>query len=85
MVKSMVSKCANPECQKPFYYLREGKLFRFEVQPNPEAAGGKKSAPRLRHFWLCGPCSTQVTLTYTHESGVTVVPIHPNTQRAAAS
>lgn len=31
----MVSKCANPACSTPFHYLREGKVFRIEVEVTP--------------------------------------------------
>ena len=31
----MVSKCANPTCSTPFHYLREGKIFRVEVEVTP--------------------------------------------------
>jgi hypothetical protein len=31
----MVSKCANPACSTPFHYLREGKIFRVEVEITP--------------------------------------------------
>ena|SRR5579864_7417929 len=31
----MVSKCANPACSTPFHYLREGKIFRIEVEVTP--------------------------------------------------
>src|SRR5207302_7934307 len=31
----MVSKCANPACSTPFHYLREGKIFRVEVEATP--------------------------------------------------
>ncbi|HVH87151.1 MAG TPA: hypothetical protein VM912_10520 [Terriglobales bacterium] len=31
----MVSKCANPGCSTPFHYLREGKIFRVEVEITP--------------------------------------------------
>lgn len=31
----MVSKCANPTCSTPFHYLREGKIFRVEVEITP--------------------------------------------------
>ena len=34
---SMVSKCANPACSTPFHYLREGKIFRVEVEVTPPA------------------------------------------------
>jgi hypothetical protein len=32
---SMVSKCANPACSTPFHYLREGKIFKLEVEVTP--------------------------------------------------
>jgi hypothetical protein len=46
----MVSKCANPSCSTPFHYLREGKIFRVEVevsashpaQETVELSDGKK-------------------------------------------
>ena len=31
----MVSKCANPACSTPFHYLREGKIYRVEVEITP--------------------------------------------------
>jgi len=31
----MVSKCANPACSTPFHYLREGKIFKIEVEITP--------------------------------------------------
>ena len=34
----MVSKCANPACSTPFHYLREGKVFRIEVEVAPPIA-----------------------------------------------
>ena len=34
----MVSKCANPACSTPFHYLREGKIFRVEVEVTPPVA-----------------------------------------------
>jgi hypothetical protein len=54
----MVNQCANPKCGKPLHYLREGRIFVFDL-PDPNvpvpAAGGRPR--RLQHFWLCGPCS----------------------------
>jgi len=34
----MVSKCANPACSTPFQYLRDGKIFRVEVEVTPSFA-----------------------------------------------
>jgi hypothetical protein len=39
----MVSKCANPTCSTPFHYLREGKIFRVEVEATPPTASQDKS------------------------------------------
>jgi len=33
----MVSKCANPSCDNPFRYLREGKLFLVKAYPDGPA------------------------------------------------
>jgi hypothetical protein len=56
---AMVNVCANPDCGKPLHYLREGKIFVFQI-PNP---GASDEIPRhLEHFWLCGDCSGSRTL-----------------------
>jgi hypothetical protein len=86
----MVSKCANPACSTPFHYLREGKIFRVEVEATPpesldraEASNGNKSPflipsrkppLKLEHFWLCGPCSQSMSLLFDKDSGLSVIP-----------
>ena len=85
----MLSKCANPSCSTPLVYLREGKIFMMEhsQQPHvcPEGPVLVKPQPsnRVEHFWLCGPCSTEMTLIY--EGGVKVMPKVKRLVRAAAS
>ncbi len=73
----MLSKCANPQCTASFRYLHDGKLFRMElpaaftaVNKLPEHA--KKPPLRTEFFWLCESCSTQMTLVYNREAGVTI-------------
>jgi hypothetical protein len=39
----MVSKCANPACSTPFHYLREGKIFRVEVEATPQLSSQDKT------------------------------------------
>jgi hypothetical protein len=51
-----VSNCANPECAKPLHYLREGRIFVFNVQDSSEETSGEKQT-HLEHYWLCGACS----------------------------
>lgn len=70
----MVSKCANPGCPAPFHYLREGKVFRIQVEP-----------ARVEHFWLCGPCASTMTLVVENGKVVTVPREHGQFQHAAAS
>jgi hypothetical protein len=85
----MIAKCANPVCSAPFHYLREGKVFRMEFDSDgsllqPRLAG-RKPAGKIEHFWLCGPCSTALTLVM-HEGKVEAVSVGAEAlPRAAAS
>ena len=90
----MLAKCANPSCSTPLVYLREGKIFMVESpQSRTDKDGaivfGPKSPNRVEHFWLCGPCAAEMTLTYDRERGVEivskVVSKAPRSFRAAAS
>ena len=83
----MLSKCANPSCSTQLVYLREGKIFMMEAdgQAVIPASAAKKTARRVEHFWLCGPCSAQFTLAYDRHRGVQVVAKDPHAVRAAAS
>jgi hypothetical protein len=74
----MLAKCANPSCSTPLVYLREGKIFMVESHESRAivdiALPGRPKMPnRVEHFWLCGPCSSELTLTYDRHSGVEVV------------
>jgi hypothetical protein len=88
----MVSKCANPACSTPFQYMREGKLFRFEDletradRSRPHLVTERKTPRHIEHFWLCGPCSTGLTVSFDPQRGIVVVPIAaPRARTAAAS
>jgi hypothetical protein len=70
-------------------YLREGKIFMMEQSPEPHPAGvpeqGKKTLPtRVEHFWLCGPCSAEMTVVYDRTAGVRVMPKPFKNERAAS-
>jgi hypothetical protein len=70
----MLSKCASPDCTTPLHYLREGKVFKIESDSDIRlAAGQKKPARKVEHFWLCGPCSERLTLVNDKEAGVRVI------------
>jgi hypothetical protein len=64
--ETMVNQCANTSCGKPLHYLREGRIFVFDV-PEP----GNKS--RLQHFWLCGSCSETLAMEQTSSKEIRVV------------
>jgi hypothetical protein len=62
----VVSQCANPNCQRKFRYLRDGKVYLFARS----ATTGRK---RLEHFWLCGECSERMYLICVNQSEVKTV------------
>ena len=71
----MVSHCANPSCRKPLFYLREGKIYVFDLpDPNLPASIDGDRVRRLEHFWLCGPCSETFALEHLTGKGIRVVP-----------
>jgi hypothetical protein len=74
----MLAKCANPSCSTPLVYLREGKIFMVESPQSQfellSAVSAKpKASKRVEHFWLCGPCSNDMTLTFDRQRGVEIV------------
>ncbi len=75
----MISKCANPTCATPFHYLRDGKVFRVDLNDtnenlnSPYLVDGKKAIRRIEHFWLCGPCSRTMHLVFDKQAGITVI------------
>lgn len=75
----MLSKCANPSCNAPFQYLREGRLFKFDQQQvehaGPRLVTSKKPVRRVEHFWLCADCATRLTVAYDRTKGVYVSPL----------
>jgi hypothetical protein len=74
----MLAKCANPTCTTELRYLRDGKIFLLELEPEltpgPQSIDSRKPARRVEHFWLCGPCSADMTLVTLRGKGVTAVP-----------
>ncbi len=64
----MVTKCANPNCNAPFHYLRGGRLYSFELRPQTrEASSGKRSTV---YFWICEQCSDTFSLEFDTQRGV---------------
>jgi len=87
----MISKCANPACSVLFHYMRDGKLFRMEYEAEQQAIATqfgelpKKAARKVEHFWLCGSCSTSMTLIMNGGKVETTAVEPTGLPRAAAS
>ncbi len=78
----MVSNCANPKCGVPLRYLRDGRLFQFEVRAlSPSRLEADEPAPKKRplrqvwHYWLCGACSSTMTLQFDQSRGLKIKPL----------
>lgn len=67
----MVNNCANPNCNKPLHYLRDGRVFVFEVAGASLGPDGKRSRS-LEHYWLCGDCSPSMIVEFRPEIGISV-------------
>jgi hypothetical protein len=81
----VVSNCANPACATPLRYLRDGRLYQFEVKSldnpgaNPldsENGNKKRSSRQVWHFWLCGQCSSNLTLKFDQRGGLKLIPLY---------
>lgn len=70
----MMNNCANPQCAKPLHYLREGRIFVFDLQSRSDENSGGKPSHHLEHFWLCGTCSQQFRIEHAAEGEVVLVP-----------
>jgi hypothetical protein len=62
----MVSQCANPDCRRELYFLRDGKIYLFDV---PVKSGGR----RTEYYWLCGECSRNMVVTCVNQSEIKTV------------
>jgi hypothetical protein len=69
----MVNHCANPQCCKPLHYLREGRVYVFDVT-RAAAGNNERSARRMEHFWLCGACSETYFLEQVEDRTVRISP-----------
>jgi hypothetical protein len=69
----MVNHCANPECCKPLHYLREGRVYVFDVT-RTVTGNGERTTRRMEHFWLCGACSESYLLEQVEDRTVRITP-----------
>src|SRR5579872_7053802 len=70
----MISRCANPACNRPFHYLRSGRLYRFDGRTTSANAVYSISPSHMSvFFWLCKECASKLSLRFDG-SAVEVVP-----------
>ncbi len=67
----MVNNCANPKCNKPLHYLRDGRVFVFDVASARTGADGKRLR-HLEHYWLCGDCSPSMIVDFVPDMGISI-------------
>lgn len=67
----MVDRCANSLCSERLHYLRDGKIYLFELSDSDPRRGVGHS---LEHHWLCGKCSALYRLEQTTKHGLHLVP-----------
>ena len=70
----LVSYCSNPDCMKPLHYLREGRIYVFDL---PDLRSKRGLSRHLEHFWLCGSCSRSFLLEQAGDKAVRIVPKRP--------
>ena len=87
----MVSNCANPNCGVPLRYLRDGRLFQFEVRAlssgkseSSESPPKKRPLRQVWHYWLCGSCSSTMTLQFDQLCGLKITPLHESYSQLAS-
>lgn len=68
----MVDYCVNPGCARPLKYLRDGRIYIFDVG-SVQGDPGSKCLRHLEHYWLCGSCSASLILVQDG-AGIHVAP-----------
>jgi hypothetical protein len=73
----MLAKCANPSCFRSFHYLTEGRLFRLEADAafSLSDSSTDSDSNMVEYFWLCGVCSTSLTLRLDEKGTVVAEPL----------
>ena len=78
----MLAYCVNPNCYAPLHSFAEGRLYQFEIVSISVSASDDMSAPfdekperQTAQFWLCGQCSSSMTLLLEPVKGLRLVPL----------
>jgi len=80
--RTVIRKCANPDCDIEFRSSHEGRLFVFEIKNPTEPCRDvpaviceKKPGHATVYFWLCERCCGQFTLQFTVSAGLRLTPV----------
>jgi hypothetical protein len=73
----VTSQCANPACGVPFRYFRSGKIFILEAPYVGQRSALAQLKRRIEYFWLCGGCSSAMTLVANMDGSPRLVPCEP--------
>jgi len=81
-------QCANPQCSKELFYLREGTLNLLEMESHSDdqfqsdvGAFAMKSVPS-KFFWLCGECTKTLIVKRWTTAGLVLVLRNQKTARS---
>ena len=73
---TMVSRCANPSCEKEFRYLHEGRLYHFPLSERKPAGSASQVAATVPFWWLCSRWCVSFVLVPDDHLGVRVLTKH---------
>lgn len=83
----MNMSCANHACKAELKYLRGGRLFLMERQPNLPHSDSydpsrlKRPVTMRRYFWLCESCTETYTIRQWTDAGIQLA-VKPKARRA---
>jgi len=85
----VLTHCVNPACRVALRSFAEGRLFQFEVVSISVAASDNAALPfdekpkrQTTHFWLCGACAADYSITLEPLQGLKLIPLEPCHQSA---
>lgn len=73
----MITACANPSCNAPFFYFRSGKIFVLEANGMGPRSKLDSSRRGIEYFWLCGQCAPAMHLMRTTDGAVRICQMPP--------
>ncbi len=83
----MPAHCVNPACEITLNSFSDGRLYQFEIvsislSANDDMAEhfDEKPQSQTAQFWLCGECSSHMTLLLEPLRGLRLLPLNADSQ-----